>query len=210
MKLTKYNHSCFTAEKDGVIIVVDPGAWATDFTVPKNVIGVVVTHEHTDHFDPEKLRAIVDVNPNAIIYGPNDVTAQIPQLPTRSVSADETVDTGGFTLRFVGGVHATIHKDLHPEFQNVGVIIDDTLYHPGDSLALPDRPIEVLSVPIIAPWEKVSESVDFMLAVKPKLAFPSHDGMLNELGLDLYDRWHKTAAEKHGMTYRRLTESIDI
>lgn len=210
MKLTKYEHSCFTLEKDSKVLVIDPGAWATDFVTPEKVVAVIVTHEHADHFDPEKLRSIVEKNSNAVIYGPEAVTQQIADLPVQTVSANEVVEVGGFTLTFTGGVHATIHKDFHPEFQNLGVIVDDVLYHPGDSLALPNRPIKVLSLPIIAPWEKVSESVDFLIAVKPELAFPTHDAMLSEFGFGLYDRWHKLAAEKHGIVYERIEGSIDI
>jgi len=210
MKLTKYEHSCFTLEKDGKVLVIDPGAWATDFVTPENVVAVVVTHEHADHFDPEKLHVIIDKNPKAIIYGPDAVTRQITDLPTQAVSPEEVVEVGGFTLTFTGGVHATIHKDFHPEYQNVGVVVDDVLYHPGDSLALPNRPIKVLSLPIIAPWEKVSESVDFLIAVKPELAFPSHDAMLSKFGFGLYDRWHKMAAEKYNIRYERIEGSIEI
>lgn len=210
MKLTKFEHSCFTLEKDGKVLVVDPGAWATDFEVPSNVVAIVVTHEHADHFDESKLQAIIDANPNATIYAPSDVVAKIPNLPAQAVSAEEIVEVGGFSLSFVGGVHATIVEGFHPEFQNLGVIVNDTLYHPGDSLALPNRPIKVLSLPIIAPWEKVSESVDFLMAIKPEFAFPTHDAMLSEFGFGLYDRWHSLAAKRIGTKYERISGSIEI
>ena len=210
MKLTKYEHSCFTLEKDGKVLVVDPGSWATDFVVPENVVATVVTHEHADHFDESKIKAIIDKNPSATIYAPSDVIAMLPNLPTQVVSPDENIEVGGFTLTFIGGVHATIVEGFHPEFQNLGVIVDDKLYHPGDSLALPNRPIKVLSLPIIAPWEKVQESVDFLMAIKPEFAFPTHDAMLSELGFGLYDRWHSLAAEKIGTKYERISGSIEI
>ena len=212
MKLTKYQHSCFILEQDGNILVIDPGAWAADFTSPDNVVAVVITHEHADHFDIEKLKAIFEKNPNMRIYGPADVTAQIKDLPAHTVTAGDSVKIAGFSLDFVGGVHATIHKDFHEPFQNVGVIVNETLYHPGDSLALPGRSIKVLSLPIIAPWEKVSESVDFLIQVNPGLIFPTHDAMLSELGHSLYDRWHSMAAKKIGANYQRLLshETIDI
>lgn len=210
MKLTKFQHSCFTLEKDGKTLVVDPGGWSDDFVVPANVVAVVVTHEHGDHFDPTKLQAIIAANPEATIYGPEAVTAQLASLETHAVTAGDVVHVGGFTLEFVGGVHATIHADYHTPFQNVGVIVDDTLYHPGDSLALPGRPVKVLSLPIVAPWGKVSESMDFLAAIKPELAFPSHDAFLNEKGIGLYDRWHQQLADKHGIRYERLSSPIEI
>ncbi len=178
--------------------------------MPEHVVAVVVTHEHADHLDADKLASIIDKNPNAIVYGPEAVTSQLGHLPTQAVSPDETVEVGGFTLSFTGGIHATIAEGFHPQFQNLGVIVNDTLYHPGDSLTLPGRQIKVLSLPIIAPWEKVSESVQFLLDVNPEFAFPTHDAMLNEDGIGLYDRWHSVAAEKNGIRYERITGTIDI
>ncbi len=210
MKLTKYQHSCFTLEKNDHVLIVDPGAWTTDFIIPQNVVAVVVTHEHADHFDPEKLAAIAAAYPEVTIYGPAAVTTKIPDLPTQSVVANDRVEIGGFDLLFVGGEHATILKDFHPPFENIGVIVDDILYHPGDSLVVPEQPIRVLSVPIVAPWEKVAESVDFLLAIKPEIAFPTHDVFLNEKGIALYDRWHQMASEKYSISYQRLTDFIEI
>lgn len=210
MKLTKFAHSCFTLEKDGHTLIVDPGAWAKDFISPSDVVAVVVTHEHADHFDKAALAAIIAKNPSAVIYAPDSVTTQITELASHSVGAGDTAQAGPFTLKFIGGVHSTIHKDFHPEFQNVGVIVNDFLYHPGDSLALPDQPVKVLSLPIVAPWEKVSDSMDFLMRVKPEMAFPSHDVMLSDLGIELYDRWHAMAAEKEGIEYRRFTGTIEI
>jgi len=212
MRLTKYEHSCFTLEQDGNVLVIDPGGWTTDFTSPNNVVAVVITHEHADHFDIEKLKAIFETNQDVKIYAPADVILKIQSLPTQTVATGDSVKIAGFTLDFIGGVHATIHKDFHEPFQNVGVIVNDALYHPGDSLALPGRPIKVLSLPIIAPWEKVSESVDFLLQVRPELTFPTHDAMLSKLGHGLYDRWHSMAADRIGATYQRLAshETIDL
>lgn len=210
MKLTKYEHSCFTLEKDDKTIVIDPGAWTTDFVADEHTVAVVVTHEHMDHFDPETLRAIVEKNPDVVIYAPQAVVALAEDLPMRIATPGEKVEVGDFALEFVGGKHAIIHADFHPIYENIGVIVDDTVYHPGDSLELPGKPVKVLSLPIVAPWEKVSESVDFLIAVKPEIAFPSHDAFLNEMGHDLYDRWHQMASDKYGISYQRLHGSIEI
>ena len=130
------------------------------------LLPVVITHEHPDHFDVSNLQTIVNTNPTVIIYAPRAVTVSIPNLPTRTVKADDEIMAQGFSLLFTGGTHATIHEDFHPQFENIGVVIDDIVYHPGDSFSLPGRAVKVLSVPIIAPWAKVSESMDFMVKVK--------------------------------------------
>jgi L-ascorbate metabolism protein UlaG (beta-lactamase superfamily) len=38
--------------------------------------------------------------------------------------------------------------------------------------------VEVLALPDGAPWLKISEAIDYMLAVKPKVAIPVHDAVL--------------------------------
>ncbi|MEV4195183.1 MBL fold metallo-hydrolase, partial [Streptomyces toxytricini] len=55
MKLTKRLHSCVQLEKDGRVLVIDPGA----FSEPDAGLGadaLLVTHEHPDHFDEGRLR----------------------------------------------------------------------------------------------------------------------------------------------------------
>ena len=37
--------------------------------------------------------------------------------------------------------------------------------------------MDVLALPVAGPWMKISEAVDYALAVKPRLAFPVHDGV---------------------------------
>ncbi len=187
MKLTKYEHACFTVKKDGEVLVVDPGGYTTDFIAPENVVAVVVTHHHGDHFDHDQLAAIVDKNPKALIIGPEDVVKQIEVFETRSVDAGDSVEVGGFNLEFFGGQHAVIYPSL-PVAQNVGVLINDLIYYPGDSFALPEgRQVDTLALPVAAPWLKVSEVIDFALAIKPRFAFPTHDAILSDIGRRLPD-----------------------
>ena len=40
------------------------------------------------------------------------------------------------------------------------------------------KPVEVLAYPAVAPWMKISESLEYLKAVKPAVAFPVHDAFL--------------------------------
>lgn len=67
MKLTKRLHSCVQLEKDGRVLVIDPGA----FSEPDAGLGadaLLVTHEHPDHFEEGRLRAALDANPAAGLW----------------------------------------------------------------------------------------------------------------------------------------------
>jgi L-ascorbate metabolism protein UlaG (beta-lactamase superfamily) len=209
MKITKYEHACFTAEKDGQILVVDPGAFTTDFLSPENVVGVVITHEHADHFDHEQLEAIIDKNPEAVIIGHASITSKIEAFETRQVNAGDKLTVGEFDLEFFGGEHALIHESK-PIVANLGVMINELLYFPGDSFTLPNKPVDTLAVPASAPWMKMSEAMDFLVALHPRFAFPTHDAILSNSGKGLSDVWLGGIAADNGIEYKRLESPIEI
>ena len=209
MKLTKYEHACFTIEKDHHMLVVDPGNFATDYLPSNNVVAIVITHEHADHFDPEQLAAIMDKNPEATIIAGESVTSKIETFKTQTVSPGDKLRAGLFELEFFGGTHATIHRTI-PAIQNVGVLINDLLYYPGDSFTLPGRPVDTLAIPAGAPWLKIGDALDFLELVKPRLAFPTHDAVLSDVGKGLADRLLGAVAEAGGIEYKRLDSPIEL
>lgn len=209
MQLTKYEHACFTLEKDDQLLVVDPGEWSSDFISPSNVIAIVITHDHGDHFDHEQLEAVIDENPDAVIVGPETVTSQIEVFQTKTIQAGDSLDIGPFHLEFFGGKHASIHPSI-PAAANIGVLINDLLYYPGDSFVLPGRPVDTLALPVAAPWLKISEAMDFLMQIRPRLAFPTHDAVLSQIGKELVDGRLSATAQEQDTTYQRLTETTTI
>lgn len=209
MQLTKYEHACFTVEKDNQLLVVDPGEWSSDFISPSNVVAIVITHDHGDHFDHEQITAIIDENPDAVIIGPKTVTSQIKVFQTKTVAAGDSFEVSPFQLEFFGGTHAVIHPSLLPAM-NVGVMVNELLYYPGDSFTLPGRPVDTLALPVGAPWLKISETMDFLTQIRPRLVFPTHDAVLSDIGKELVDDRLSSTANEIGSTYQRLSEHITI
>lgn len=209
MRLAKYEHACFTVEKDGQVLVVDPGGFSSDFIAPANVIAVVVTHQHGDHFDPDILAAIHAKNPDAILLADQAVVDTVPEFRSQAVRSGDNVSVGSYTLAFFGGKHAEIHHSM-PIIPNLGVLINDLLYYPGDSLTIPNAPVDTLAIPAAAPWLKIGEAMDFLLAVKPRFAFPTHDAISSEIGKELIDAMLGKTATTAGIEYRRLQSVIDI
>jgi L-ascorbate metabolism protein UlaG (beta-lactamase superfamily) len=209
MKITKYEHACFTVEKDGQVLVVDPGAFTTDFIAPENVVAVVITHEHQDHFDHEQLAAIVDKNPDAVIIGHESVTSKIEVFETKTAQAGDKITVGEFDLEFFGGDHALIYESI-PKAANLGVMINKLLYFPGDSFTLPNKPVDTLAIPASAPWMKIGEAMDFLVAVNPRLAFPTHDAILSDAGKGLSDSLLGGIASANGTEYKRLEAPLEI
>lgn len=203
MNITKYQHACLVVEKGEQRVIVDPGVWTEDFVVPENVVAVVVTHEHPDHFDPDKLAAIYDKNPESVLFAHQSIVDKMPDHKSQAVSAGETIPAGKFFLRFTGGEHAVIHPS-YPRVANLGVIIDDALYYPGDSFVMPNAAVHTLALPVSAPWMKISETMDFLTSVKPMRVFPTHDAILSETGQQLVDRMLQPVAESINAKYERL------
>lgn len=209
MEIIKYEHACFAVKKNDQIVVVDPGGFTSDFIAPENVVAVVITHQHPDHFDQDQINSIFAKNNEVILFGPDSVIDQIEIENKQIVQAGDRVVAGVFDLEFFGGDHAIIHAS-YPEVKNIGVLINDLIYYPGDSFTLPDRPIDTLALPASAPWLKISDAMDFLTLVQPRFAFPTHDAILSESGKSLVDRMLGETAKSAGIEYRRLNEVENI
>jgi len=203
MELTKYEHACFTLHKEGKTVIVDPGSFTHDVTVPNDVAVIVITHSHQDHFDTEHIDMIIAKNPTATILAPLEVTSQLTQYTTRAVQGGDSFALEGFDFDFYGDMHATIAKEI-PRIANVGVLIEDRVYYPGDAFTIPDKSVDTLALPVAAPWLKISESIEFMRAVGARLTFPTHDAILSGTGISVVDSMIEPFAEAAGTTYRRI------
>ncbi len=201
MKLTKFNHACLVLEKNGTTLIIDPGVFSHDFIMPKKVDAVIITHEHPDHLDPKLVSAILKSHPKASIIAHESITSKFADSPTQAASLGQEYTVGSFTLQFFGGTHATIEESL-PVPPNLGVLVDETFYYPGDSFTIPTK-----LVTILAPWLKFDLTVHFLEAINPQLAFPTHDAILSVDGQQLIDTMVGNFASSKGILYKRLDGS---
>ncbi|MEU2434317.1 MBL fold metallo-hydrolase [Streptomyces sp. NPDC007861] len=188
MKLTKKSHACVRLEKDGRTLVIDPGAFSEE-DAAAGADAVLVTHEHPDHFSEPRLRVAMDANPAVEIWTLRSVAEQLSAAyPGRvhTVGEGDTFTAAGFDVQVHGQLHAVIHPDL-PRITNVGFLVDGSVFHPGDALTVPGRPVETLMLPVMAPWSKVSEVIEYVREVGPRRAIDIHDALLTELARPIYD-----------------------
>lgn len=205
MKITKYEHACLVIEKNEGALIIDPGTYTDDFEMPKNVAAVLITHSHPDHNDPDKVSAIMEQFPDCKVYAHQEVAKLLQgRIEVSEVALDQTVSVADFRVKFVGGTHALIHESIG-RIANLGILIDDGwLYYPGDSFFIPDVPVTVLALPVSAPWAKIAETVDFLNAVRPQYAFPTHDGILSQKGKDLVDGLCSVMYQNRDGRYERI------
>ncbi|MEW2385976.1 MBL fold metallo-hydrolase [Micromonospora sp. NPDC047707] len=200
MRITKFTHSCVRIEHDGRVLVIDPGTWSEPAALA-GADAVLVTHEHTDHIDVLRLAGL-----GVPVFAPEG--ARLPAstpLPVTRVGAGQRFDAAGFAVTATGGRHATIHGG-QPACANLGYLVEDAVYHPGDSLHPPGRPVHTLLVPAQASWLKLTEAIDFAVAAGAARTVAIHDAQLNDRGLASVNGWFGETVP--GYRYRRPGESI--
>lgn len=186
LRLTKYSHACLRLERDGAVLVVDPGSFSERAALD-GVDAVLITHEHGDHLDVDKVADAIAARPSVTIHTNAAVAARLSQLGdvVRVVEPGDDFEAAGFGVRAYGGLHAVIHPDI-PQVPNLGFLVENTVYHPGDSFDVPDGvEVDTLFVPVSAPWLKLAEAVDFVRAVKPRRAYALHDCLLADAAVEL-------------------------
>lgn len=181
MELTKHRHSCIRIDDGDRTLVLDPGGFSDLDAALDGADAVLITHEHRDHIDADRVRAAATADPRLRIWAPQSVAGQLADLGEQvvAVGPGESFEAAGFAVRTFGGQHALIHP-LIPIVANVGYLIDDAVYHPGDSVAVPPAPVGTLLLPSMAPWARVSDLIDFAIAVRAPHAYPIHDFLVKE------------------------------
>jgi len=185
MKLTHLGHACLLAETGAARLLLDPGTLSV-FEGVRDLDAVLVTHQHGDHLDTARLAALLAANPGATLVVDPDSLGQVTGLGLEVepvvAQVGDRLEVAGTTIDVLGGLHAAVYGDV-PGCTNAAYLIDDgALLHPGDSFYVPDQDVDVLAVAIDGPWLKLSEAVDYVHAVGPRVAVPIHEGETTDPG----------------------------
>ena len=199
MQVTHFGHSCVLLDTGAARLLIDPGNFSRDFEGVTGLDAVLVTHQHPDHLDPERLPALLRANPDARLVVDSGSAEQLGSaglgVDHETVAPGTTLEIAGARVEVLGGQHAVIHPDI-PRIANNGYLVDGTHFHPGDALdTVPPGELEVLFLPTAAPWQKLADAVTYLREVAPRTAVPIHQGILAVPGM-YYGHFERLGPEK--------------
>lgn len=213
MELTKYTHACVRLDDGDRALVIDPGVFSELDAALDGADAVLITHEHADHVSTERLAAALTADPRLQVWAPLGVVETLDEFGDQVVDVDpgETFEAAGFRVQTFGGQHAVIHPAI-PVIANVGFLINESVYHPGDSFAVPSAPVQTLLLPTHAPWNKVSEVIDFAIAVRAPQAFQIHDSLITDIAANMIEGHVARLGAPFGVRFQHLDalESVSV
>lgn len=192
MEITRHGHAALLVDTGKHRVLLDPGSFSGSWKEATGLSAVAVTHAHADHLDADGVADLVGAQPEVRVVCETEVLAPLGAVgvTARAVAAGEVVDLGGGdALEVVGGTHMTIHEDLGRS-GNVGFVLRTAtgraLFHPGDDISTVPDGVDVLALPLSAPWGSLADTVEFLRSVRPQVVVPVHDALLSDLGRSIF------------------------
>jgi len=192
-------HASLILGWNGTTIYVDPGNPASRFTGLPRADLILLTHEHSDHYDAATVNAIK--GSNAVILA----TSTVYDSMSSNLKALTTVLTNGATTNFltmtIDAVPAyNLTTTHHPRGRGNGYVLTlggERIYLSGDTEDIPEMRalsgIDVAFVCMNLPYTMtISQAVSAVREFQPKVVYPYHysltanaTGFKSQLGTDL-------------------------
>ena len=191
MRITHLGHACLLVETGGQRILIDPGSFSPGIVDVTGLHVILVTHQHGDHVDLQRLPAVLEVNPQARLYAEPQAAAVMEEagIAAEHTVSGEALTFGAVQVTPVGEQHALINEAL-PRIGNLGVVLrsegESSLFHPGDAYDAEPGQIDILALPLSAPWTASRDTVAFAQRISPRVSVPIHDALLSAVGRRLY------------------------
>lgn len=179
MKIQKIGHCCLVIKTQGKTIMTDPGVYTEAQNSLLGIDIVLITHEHRDHLHIDSLKAVIKNNPKAVVVTNSAVGKLLDaeNINCQVLENGQSCTIDKLSLESFGNTHAEIYKTI-PRIQNTGFMISGRFCYPGDAFEKPKNQPEIIALPVVGPWMKIGEAVDYAIELKPKFVFPVHDAFL--------------------------------
>ena len=214
MRITHLGHACLLVETGGQRVLIDPGSFSPGIVDVTALDVILVTHQHVDHVDLQRLPTVLEANPQARLYAEPQAAAVMAEvgIAAEHTVAGETLTFGPVRITPVGEKHALINEAL-PRIGNLGVVLRSegapSLFHPGDAYDAEPGQVDILALPLNAPWTASRDTVAFAKRISPRVCVPIHDVLLSAIGRQLYLSQVQTFGPQ-GMEVRDLSDGASF
>ncbi len=173
-------HAGFRIKTEGKVIYVDLEKYSE---VSEKADLILVTHSHTDHFDPSKIKKVR--KPDTVIFAPENCVSKIGGS-VKTLNPGEETTVSNITVRAVEAYNYKRFRSpgnpYHPKRYGVGYLITaegKTIYHAGDTDFIPEmRQFEHVDVALLPSGGTYTmdniEAAEAAIAINPKTAIPMH------------------------------------
>ena len=178
IKITHLGHASFRIETDNYTIYIDPYA-GDDYSKKADLI--LITHNHFDHLDINKINFISTKNTKIILSKSCEMDATKTLLNTKYLSPKEkiTIDNIKIKATYSYNINKPYHKK---DTKNVGYIMDiggTKIYHAGDTDLIPElneiKDIDIALLPIGGTYTMDElEAANAANIIQPKIVIPMH------------------------------------
>lgn len=214
MRITHLGHSCLLVETGGQRILIDPGTFSPGIADVTGLHVILVTHQHGDHVDLQRLPAVLEANPQARLYAEPQAAAVMEKagIAAEHTVSGEVLTFGRVQVTPVGEQHALINEAL-PRVANLGVVLrsegEPSVFHPGDAYDAEPGQVDILALPLNAPWTASRDTVAFAQRISPRVVVPIHDALLSAIGRRLYVSQVQSFGPE-GMEVRDLSDGTPV
>ena len=179
VKITWIGHASFMLETANMRVYIDPYKLTPEFK-EKPADGVLITHEHGDHFDAESLKIIV--NPKTELICPATCAGPMTQFGAKGLKPWDKSTLCGFDVEAVPSYNP--NKKFHPKANDwLGYIIDiegHSIFHTGDADFIPEYDqlkgnVDVALLPVGDNYTmNFADGLKTVAAIEPKIVIPMH------------------------------------
>ena len=173
-------HAGFQIKAEGKVIYIDLEKYGE---AAEKADMVLVTHSHTDHCDPAKIKKVR--KDDTVIIAPKDCVSKIGgNVKTLKLGEETTVD--GIKVKAVDAYNVKRFRSpgnpYHPKEFGVGYLVTvegKTIYHAGDTDFIPEmRQLGHVDVALLPSGDTYTmnnvEAAEAAIAINPKTAIPMH------------------------------------